>query len=289
MKVFISWSGAAERKVAEALREAVDAVCAGRAEAFVSSQDIPKGDRGMNAIDAALRSTDYGIVVLSAANQDRPWINYEGGAMAKSLNNPVATILLDLIPSDVEGPLQRLQSTLFTDEADMLRLFKEIAAAADEDLPAITVGVMFTNVWPAIRDSWIPPEGETPIEPRRRDSDMLAEIVERVRGIEKAQAAASLEASSNAGGPSYSRSGVRGQRPELLKVAVREATDGRIIVHNFRKGPPGIVVVELAEFHATSEATRQRAYKAVHRLYEPDSVEIVLQPLLSPDPAESDE
>jgi hypothetical protein len=287
MKVFISWSGEAEREVAEALREAVIAVCAGRAEAFVSSQDIPKGDRGLNVIDAQLKATDYGLVVLSAANQLRPWINYEGGALAMSLDNPVATVLLDLIPSDVEGPLGPLQSTQFSDQADMLRLFTEIAAAADKDLPTNNVAVMFSNVWPTIQAAWTPPDGHEPNEPRRDDSDMLAELVERVRGIEATQAAALAEGSSYTSRMSFTRGGVRTQRPELLKVALREATDDKIVVKRLEKGRPGVLVVELAENEPTSASTRKRAYNAIRRLYETDSVEITLQPLLDPDPATS--
>lgn len=285
MKVFISWSGDAEREVAEALREAVVAVCAGRAEAFVSSQDIPKGDRGLNVIDAQLKATDYGLVVLSAANQLRPWINYEGGALAKSLDNPVATVLLDLIPSDVEGPLGPLQSTQFSNEADMLRLFTEIAAAADKDLPTNNVAVMFSNVWPTIQAAWTPPDGHKPSEPRRRDSDMLAELVERVRGIEATQAAALPEGYGQSGRMPYTRGGIRAQRPELLKVALREATDDRIVLKRLEKGRPGVLVIELAENEPTSESTRKRAHNAIRRLYETDSVEITLQPLLDPDSA----
>lgn len=282
MRVFISWSGKAERLVAEALREALTDVCAGRADVFVSSQDISKGDRGLNVIEAKLKENDYGIVVLSGMNQHRPWINYEGGALARALNNPVSTVLLDLSPSDVDGPLAFFQSTQFTDFSDMQRLFTEVAKAADPDIPDHTVAVLFTNAWGTISSSW-QPEDEDPGANRRSEHDMLAEVVERVRGIEATVQLNSAGANTARSG--HSIPGLKTARPELLKVAVREATDGQIAVGRITKGTPGVLVLELVENESTSDSVRRRAYAAVHRLYDSGNIVINLQPLLDPDPA----
>ncbi len=186
VKVFISWSGPAEQRVAEALREAVNTVCAGRAKAFVSSQDVPKGERGIPFIDAQLASNDYGIVVLSAANHARPWINYEGGAMASTLENPVATVLLDLKLADFDGPLRPRQATRFEDRDDMRELFVQIATAADPEMPASTTGILFDSAWPKLKTSWVP-DSNVAQEPVRSSLDMLAEVVDRVRSIEASQ------------------------------------------------------------------------------------------------------
>lgn len=188
MKVFISWSGAAEKKVAEAMRAALKVVCAGHAEVFVSSQDIPKGARGADAIGESLSSSDYGVVLVSDQNQQKPWINYEAGALAKSLDAPVATVLLNLIPSDVTGPLASFQATIFTSENDMQELFTQIAVASDPSIPRATVSILFKSSWPAVRDAWTPPpSGEAQDEPRRPEGDMLAELVDRIRRMEAGQ------------------------------------------------------------------------------------------------------
>jgi len=186
MKVFISWSGAAERDVAESLAETLSVVSAGRVTAFVSSQSIPKGARGMQAIGASLSASDYGIVILSAANQHAPWITYEAGALARSVEAPVATLLLDLIPSDVTGPLESFQATSFATPADMRRLFVEIAQRADTTMPEESIGILFDAAWPSLRDSWTPPSpDDTAQEPRRDDADMLSELVNRMRRMEQ--------------------------------------------------------------------------------------------------------
>jgi hypothetical protein len=82
MKVFISWSGARSRIVAEALRswlpDIINAV-----EPFVSELDIDRGAVGTEVIARQLRDSAFGIVCLTRDNQTRPWINYEAGALSK--------------------------------------------------------------------------------------------------------------------------------------------------------------------------------------------------------------
>jgi len=186
MKVFISWSGAAEREVAESLSETLAIVSAGRVTAFVSSQSIPKGARGMQAIGASLSASDYGVVILSAANQHAPWITYEAGALARSVQAPVATLLLDLIPSDVTGPLESFQATSFASPEDMRRLFVEIAQRADTAMPEESISILFDAAWPSLQDSWTPPSADDTVqEPRRDDADMLSELVNRMRRMEQ--------------------------------------------------------------------------------------------------------
>ncbi|PPH24141.1 hypothetical protein C5C99_00370 [Rathayibacter sp. AY1C4] len=187
MKVFISWSGSAEQRVAEALRDALGSVCAGEVEPFVSSQDIPLGERGIPMIEAKLSSTDYGIVVLSSGNKGRPWINYEGGALATLLNRRVAVVLMDLSRADVDTPLAPFQSARFHDRDEMLRLFTEIAQHARASFPTGTVATLFDAAWSSIQQSWIPNQDATP-KRSRSSQDMLEELVERVRSIETSQA-----------------------------------------------------------------------------------------------------
>lgn len=165
------------------MRDALNTVCAGQAQVFVSSADIAKGDRGISVIEAELSKTDYGIVILSAANHERPWINYEGGALANTLGTAVATVLLDIDTSDITGPLGLFQATHFSDESDMRRLFTEIAQAASPSMPVDSVDGLFTMTWSKLQSSWTPSVGLEK-EPIRPAPEMLAEIVNRVRNIE---------------------------------------------------------------------------------------------------------
>jgi len=106
--------------------------------------------------------------------------------MASTLENPVATVLLDLNLADFDGPLRPRQATRFEDREDMKELFVQIALAADPEMPATTTGILFDSAWPKLKTSWIP-ESIVTQEPVRSSVDMLAEVVDRVRSIEASQ------------------------------------------------------------------------------------------------------
>lgn len=65
MKVFISWPGDQSKVLAEVLREWLKTVLAGKVEAFVSSQDIAKRDRGRSAVASSLEDINFGIILLT--------------------------------------------------------------------------------------------------------------------------------------------------------------------------------------------------------------------------------
>ncbi|WJY00883.1 toll/interleukin-1 receptor domain-containing protein [Curtobacterium sp. 458] len=241
MKVFISWSGRAEQAVAEALRDALKTLCVGQAEVFVSSQDIAKGERGVGVIEAQLASTDYGIIVLSAANHARPWVNYEGGALAKTLDSPVSTVLLDIKPSDIDGPLGPFQATRFEDQGDMKRLLSEVAVAASPEMPPGSIDVLFESVWPALSASW-KPDAAGRREPLRSNPDMLAELIDRVRNIESQLTAADMTSVAQADAlrskairrraRSASLGGVDPHDALMMDDVIAQAAGGRVLLRS---------------------------------------------------------
>jgi hypothetical protein len=154
-------------------------------EVFVSSRSISKGANGVDVIEENLDASGFGIVLVSRANQAAPWLNYEAGWLASALDRPVATICLDLRPSDITTPLAPKQATQFEDDGDMKRLLREIVTLANADMSDRAFNALLADVWPTIRDSWVS-EPDSALEvPARSESDMLAEVVERVRRIEE--------------------------------------------------------------------------------------------------------
>lgn len=273
MKIFISWSGSRERVVAEALKKALIATCAGRVEVFVSSADIAKGDRGLSVIDARLKDSDYGIIVLSSTNQGAQWINYEGGALAKTLDTRVATLLMDMVTSDVEGPLQNFQATRFCDEADVHRMFREIALAADPDMPEESIGVLFSNHWPTLQRSWQTGPSESAV-PRRSNEDMLAELINRVRDLDARVGSRATQISRR----------VFRQPPaaDAIKL-LRAATSGSVTLNRVEVTRSGINV-ELREVEPTDAAGVRRAFMAIRDAFPEGDPLITYQPLLPLDP-----
>lgn len=289
MKVFISWSGPAEQRVAEALREALGNVCAGEVDTFVSSQDIPLGERGIPMIEANLSATDYGIVVLSAANKDRPWINYEGGALGTILGRRVAVVLLDLGRADVDTPLAPFQSARFDDSAEMLRLFTEIAQTARPSFPAGTVKTLFDAEWDTIQQSWAPDTSTAP-KKQRPSSEMLEELVEGFRRLSNGQTVLTHRIDLLVGNPpargtaaTTMRSGLPKKTDDIMQsllAAVPPATGGRVSVYSITR-EQGVWTVAFHGMPATRRDDFERATEIAQALI-PNGERLVVSAPLDP-------
>jgi len=73
---------------------------------WLSTKDIDKGSLWFSGITNQLSNTQNGIVCLTKANLNNPWILFESGALAKGLtSNRVYTFLVDLKPNDVKDLL----------------------------------------------------------------------------------------------------------------------------------------------------------------------------------------
>src|SRR5690349_13640049 len=111
MKVFISWSGARSRAVAELLNDWLKCVLQAL-RPWLSTQDIDRGALWFTEIHGQLNDTSIGIVCLTQENKNRPWILFESGALAKGLSTSrVCTLLIDLEPSDLDDPLAQFNHT----------------------------------------------------------------------------------------------------------------------------------------------------------------------------------
>jgi len=122
VKVFISWSGELSHKVSIALREWLPMVIQS-IDPYVSSEDIDKGTRWSSDIAKELEDSSYGIICITPDNLSAPWINFEAGALSKSIDKSrVSPFLFSVKRSEVQGPLVQFQSTIF-DKADVLMTF----------------------------------------------------------------------------------------------------------------------------------------------------------------------
>ncbi|MEV1122005.1 sigma factor-like helix-turn-helix DNA-binding protein [Actinosynnema sp. NPDC049800] len=187
MKVFISWSGEAERRFALFLREWLQLVVQA-VKPWMSDKDIAKGSPSMAELAGALEGTSFGIVVLSAANQHSPWINFEAGAISKSVGQAkVVPLLLDLAKTDVTGPLSQFQAVDAGEKTEILALLDAVNAALPEPLPAQRLGRFLDREWDdftaTVADFRATAPGHGPV---RSDRDLLDEILELTRGLRRA-------------------------------------------------------------------------------------------------------
>jgi hypothetical protein len=183
MKVFISWSGTMSHRVAVALRDWLPSVLQA-IEPYVSSEDIDKGARWNTDISKELEDASFGILCITPENLEAPWLNFEAGALSKSLDRArVAPFLFQVERTAITGPLLQFQSTLL--EADDVRkLIKSLNAALGEHaLEEARLDEIFEVWWPKLEETLGSIAGSQPQAPTksRSESELLTEVLELVR------------------------------------------------------------------------------------------------------------
>lgn len=197
MKLFISWSGEFSRKVAERLSIWIPTIIQ-TVDVFYSPDDIAKGENWGNRLSEELEQSNFGIVCLTPENVTAPWIHFEAGALSKAANSRVSPIMLGVTPSEVKGPLARLQNTAF-DRDDFYRLFQSINNSSDTPLRSEVLKNAFDNSWQKLMDDIDPIikayASRTPTlkaekdqrENHNIDSDAIQEILRLVRSLDNSR------------------------------------------------------------------------------------------------------
>ena len=152
MKIFLSWSGDLSRDVAQVLHDWLPSVIQ-TVETYVSAEDIEKGTRWVTDVAKELEATNFGIICLTPDNVAAPWVNFEAGALSRTIDRArVAPFLTGLKASDVQGPLVQFQLTVF-DKDDVRRLLASINKAAEaegEGLDEARLDSTFKLWWPSL-------------------------------------------------------------------------------------------------------------------------------------------
>lgn len=182
MKVFISWSGSESEKVAEILRDWLPCVLQAT-RPWMSKEDIRKGGRGGQAIADALRDAKAGIICVTPSNQDSPWLNFESGAISKTLDDSlVCTFLRGLKPSEVKPPLAQFQHTQAAVKEDVLRMLGSINKALEGSaLSEATLGKTFDQWWSDLEGQLAAVPQPAAAVPRRTELEMLEELLSLAR------------------------------------------------------------------------------------------------------------
>jgi hypothetical protein len=167
------------------------------------SEDIAKGVSWLTKLNDALAGSKFGIVCVTRENFQKPWLNFEAGAIAKTVTESrCCPLLLDVEVSEIQGPLTAFQTTKNTPD-DLLKLVKSINRELDEPLGEANLKRAF--------DKWLPdltqdfekalssPE-KTPSPPKRDPADIASETLEAVR--EQSRVLAKLVAMQSARLPS---------------------------------------------------------------------------------------
>ena len=122
-QIFASWSGESSQQVAIAFREWLPKVIQA-VSVFVSKKDILAGERWDPSITGKLSQCNFGIVLVTKENKEKPWVMFEAGALSKNYGDSrVVPILCNLNPSEIQGnPLSRFQAVSIEPEGVKLLL-----------------------------------------------------------------------------------------------------------------------------------------------------------------------
>lgn len=164
MRIFISWSNETSQKIALALRDWLPTVLP-YCEPWVSSEDIDKGARWTAELGKELEQTQYGIICVVPGNLNSPWLNFEAGAISKSLEfGRVAPLLLNIGRDEIDGPLAQFQSAIFEAD-DFIRLLTSIDGSHSVPIGDKRVIRNFRNCWNALQTNIVAILAEEAPEP----------------------------------------------------------------------------------------------------------------------------
>jgi TIR domain len=183
--VFISWSGDQSRMVAVALHEWLPRIIQA-SRPWMSETDIEKGMRGHAEITRAVGVMKLGIVCLTPDNLEAPWVLFEAGALSKTVDNSerLYTFLISgLEKQDVKPPLSMFQATK-AEKEDTRKMLRGLNSALGQVLSNEDLDASFDSMWPRLEEALLSAAAWShKATPKRQTPEMVAEILELVRGL----------------------------------------------------------------------------------------------------------
>lgn len=169
MKIFISWSGPTSHKVATILRDWLPSVIQSVVP-YVSSEDIDKGTRWATDIAGELDQSAFGVLCVTKDNVNAPWLNFEAGALGKSVDkSKVCPVLYKIKRSEIQGPILQFQSTIF-EKDDVFKLLKSINDSCDgQAIPEARLEKTFDVWWPSLKKDLDAIPEESPSEEIKKE------------------------------------------------------------------------------------------------------------------------
>ena len=197
VRVFLSWSGPLAKIVAEALRDWLPDVIQAL-DPWMSSEDIEAGSRWSAEIAAQLDGGSQGIVIVTKSNQTAPWLNFEAGALSKSVSEGrPRPVLVDLKESELlRSPLTQFQMTKLQDQESMLALVKSLNnGLGDRKIPQDRLDKTFAKSWPDLVERLKTPLADAAKDVGKNKDDaaapdsvrMLEELLSLVRTLVRRQ------------------------------------------------------------------------------------------------------
>jgi hypothetical protein len=101
-----------------------------------------------------LEDVDFGIICLTPYNIKSPWLNFEAGALSKSIDHSfLSPFLFEVGPSEIKGPISQFQSTIY-DKEDIFDLLSSINNKQEPEI-RLEVGLLRCTLdvwWPQLKE-----------------------------------------------------------------------------------------------------------------------------------------
>ena len=184
MKVFISWSGERSHALADALHAWLPLVLH-YVEPWLSHADIEAGQRWADQVAKELEACNFGILCVTRENVNSPWVLFEAGALAKSMQGSrVIPLLLGLEFRDISGPLAQFQAKKI-DRIGLFEVVQSLNQSSPNPVPESRVDQLFDALWPELEKKVAAiPSPATTAKHARPQPEILEELVASVRTLE---------------------------------------------------------------------------------------------------------
>jgi hypothetical protein len=184
MKVFISWSGERSQALATELHQWLPLVLH-YIEPWLSKADIDAGDRWGLELGKELTESNFGVSCVTKDNVLAPWLLFEAGAIAKSVDaGKLIPLLLDIDFKDLSGPLTQFQAKK-AEQQGILELVESINNSAASPVPEARLKQLFGALWPDLESKIAAiPVSNTSVKVTRPEGEILEELVASVRAVE---------------------------------------------------------------------------------------------------------
>lgn len=186
MKVFIGWGGDRSKAAGIALRDWLPRVIQG-VRPWMSEIDIGAGARWGPEVDRELSDTRFGILCVTADNAERPWLLFEAGAVAKTVDDQTRVVpyLIDFNQADLpDGPLTRFQAKK-ADRDGTRDVVCEINGLLEKPIAENILAETFEKWWAGLEE--VLDNLPEPVESLDRPSsdEMLEDILITVRNVSR--------------------------------------------------------------------------------------------------------
>jgi hypothetical protein len=154
MQVYISWSGQRSYRFALLIRNLLRKVIP-ELEVWVSSEDIQDGARWSSDLIEILNQVTFCLICANPSNQLSPWLQYELGAIAMSVDRYAIRVLLhELTSYSIKGPLSLYDSVQVT-KNEFQKLFEDLLANFTRiRLPRFDMVANLDQHWPSFQQDF---------------------------------------------------------------------------------------------------------------------------------------